>query len=538
MSLVQPLTEKALYQHILLLAQEDGAGDALTLLSVGSNDAMQEPAHPHLQMPKEKLDHIFKYIDCQLSYTQESLPKPDNSSNGIGSSRAPPQHQQTPSKEAMDDGAHDEGDRDDMDEAGPVPTRRRKTKRKSLKRSLRAPSVRQPTLQSGMPAALELHGKETSAHLRTINAMPASASGGCQKQLGIFNKGKAVASGGGTGIAFSETDLLRQAHSIGAQANAKIGKQEPVAIKASISDSGSSQEDTAHDGQPIYAHSPAAYSYVGLNIHGTAESAGKGNLDADIFKYDYPSSPPGPLIPKSWPQARQSQQDYQRQESLPNISDTYKTPSSPVAVQDEAQFAEQQALDTPCALPDPSNERADDDSEQMEELQPAGDTACMLDERDERISNMFPVLEMSLGNLSAFGSNFFASQDIHFFRNAGEITVSDFGNSLYRTGYQSGNMRHSGDVSRDNSIDTLPEYVPRSELPPPYAFNSRPRLCMPDRSHCPMRQMNRSRAHIPLSPCFERPASRTFSADSNADGALLSDNDMHVDFRFYPRRLS
>ncbi|KAJ2682536.1 hypothetical protein H4R19_007113, partial [Coemansia spiralis] len=77
----------------------------------------------------------------------------------------------------------------------------------------------------------------------------------------------------------------------------------------------------------------------------------------------------------------------------------------------------------------------------------------------------------SLTGMSGFNSSFFASYDQLRPRHFGDITVSDFGNSRHA-------MRphdpitptwptHPADASSSSSIDTLPKYVPRAEIPPP-----------------------------------------------------------------------
>ncbi|KAJ2482539.1 hypothetical protein EV174_003184, partial [Coemansia sp. RSA 2320] len=156
----------------------------------------------------------------------------------------------------------------------------------------------------------------------------------------------------------------------------------------------------------------------------------------------------------------------------------------------------------------------------------------------------FDVHNPSFGAFSGFGSSFFASQDLPRQRCAGEATISDFGASRHGLGFAGAQIPSAPTLNFDNteSFDTLPEYIPQTELPPPYPYwgfspqeNSSGLL----REH---RQFNRSRAHINL---LTGSGSRERFGRSEPAGEFqrerrppVADHYGSVDFRYYPRRMN
>ncbi|KAJ1867298.1 hypothetical protein LPJ78_001103 [Coemansia sp. RSA 989] len=98
--------------------------------------------------------------------------------------------------------------------------------------------------------------------------------------------------------------------------------------------------------------------------------------------------------------------------------------------------------------------------------------SMLFEEPDTGEASLFHIHNCSQDTLSAFNSSFFASQDMRRPRCTGDITVSDFGNSDYGLALNSATIPPWATHGVDSmaSIDTLPEYKSRSDLPPPYPF--------------------------------------------------------------------
>ncbi|KAJ2338652.1 hypothetical protein GGF43_006830, partial [Coemansia sp. RSA 2618] len=148
--------------------------------------------------------------------------------------------------------------------------------------------------------------------------------------------------------------------------------------------------------------------------------------------------------------------------------------------------------------------------------------SMLFDEPNTGFSPAFNIRNCSQDTLSGFDSSFFASQDISALRCAGDITVSDFGNSRYGLALHGSSMppwtTHSADSMA--SVDTLPEYIPRSELPPPYPFMVlTPQAVVADSTY-DLRRMNRSRANMCLSAHPSTQWSRSFTGHSDSIGVM------------------
>ncbi|KAJ1733799.1 hypothetical protein LPJ61_001387 [Coemansia biformis] len=164
----------------------------------------------------------------------------------------------------------------------------------------------------------------------------------------------------------------------------------------------------------------------------------------------------------------------------------------------------------------------------------------------------FNIRGCSLEGLSAFNSSFFASQERLFPRCLGDTTISDLGNSRYSARLlEPVTPTWPAYGTENRSIDTLPEYVPRAELPPPYlvtplASQESPGRRLPHGA----RHMGRSRANLDnSSTCsIEQWGSQTFPSvyqsqpampyDAGAiSGRPLADSREALDIRHFPRRM-
>ncbi|KAJ2861622.1 hypothetical protein GGI22_002410 [Coemansia erecta] len=201
------------------------------------------------------------------------------------------------------------------------------------------------------------------------------------------------------------------------------------------------------------------------------------------------------------------------------------------------------------------------------------DISAIFDEHNDKDTSGFNSRNASSAGLSELESCIFASGDVQGSRHLGNIAISDFGNSRYGPGFHGLDIYALSGQSCDNidSTDTLPEYMFREELPPPY-------LSFEDTSHigsgyscCNWQFPDDSRATIsrPHAPVRQRPSSwRDYTDDETRDlgrpyartgrndhsrlyrsnsashrelppisGGPRSTTRGEVDFRFFPRNI-
>ncbi|KAJ2597256.1 hypothetical protein H4R99_004580 [Coemansia sp. RSA 1722] len=179
-----------------------------------------------LGLCKQKMDLILRYLENHFSMPQETPGTP------LLPSDAGPSNDITDSDANAGVSAQVAQPKCVEDEALAVDTvmRRHKGKR-PLRRSLVRPNTIHATNSTSLPHSLQgskgestdeqvVYGsssrhnsRKPTAHLGTIQSLPKTALSNRQpKNLGIFNKGKAVVSSSGTGIAFSEAEFLKTAN--------------------------------------------------------------------------------------------------------------------------------------------------------------------------------------------------------------------------------------------------------------------------------------------------------------------------------------
>ncbi|KAJ2251882.1 hypothetical protein GGH98_003171 [Coemansia sp. RSA 454] len=175
--------------------------------------------------------------------------------------------------------------------------------------------------------------------------------------------------------------------------------------------------------------------------------------------------------------------------------------------------------------------------------------SMLFDEPNTGFDAGFNVRDYPQDTLSVFDSSFFASQDTPMPRCPGDITVSDFGNSRYGLAQRSANAplwtAHSAESM--GSVDTLPEYRARSELPPPYLSMTQTPQAATDDSLYDIRRINQSRANICFSALPSSPWSHSFMGYSDSAEAMRNpsmvgsrafmDSYDPVDFRSFQRHM-
>ncbi|KAJ1946893.1 hypothetical protein GGF37_000843 [Kickxella alabastrina] len=172
------------------------------------------------------------------------------------------------------------------------------------------------------------------------------------------------------------------------------------------------------------------------------------------------------------------------------------------------------------------------------------------------------IRDYSLDALSGFNSSFFASQDLPYNRCVGDITVDDLRGSRNEVNTRSSLLyppllsyhhQHQQNYGLPNevsaqSFDTLPEYAPQLEMPPPYlSMHSMSSLAAGNDSINEIRRFNQSRAYIPISAYPNNLLQRNLlpygdfamtSTPPYSDIPVANSCSSPIDFRYYPRRMN
>ncbi|KAJ2863417.1 hypothetical protein GGH94_003633 [Coemansia aciculifera] len=579
----KPLTKQALEEHILLLESQEAAARAPT-----SQRSANCPASPVAfpQISGNKLVHIFDYLTAQRCMTQESLPITNAS------------HESLSEKDGCLAGLR----------AEVTTSSRRKGKGASARKSLHMPVAvtRSRAPQPGEITQPLGGDRGFLSHLTSICAMPTSGIER-RKHLGIFNHGKAVASRNTTSGAFSETDFMQSAnisrvrldkrHDSGCGDDMDVNKSpksRPLCMSSRDSilegAAGSAHSTRNHDSNAsrrnsVAGHNESAGGSEQLDIcpgddsaaidgegiinswHGPTSSAGE-SRDAAVSIPDCNRSfyPESPFVPQSWPQGRHRQERYTYDtrtpveeqdswaadehaevsgESLLFIADSYDAIPAPGAshlhnshlLQSINECLEEDVDQDNAPLPSRSSEQGGDCSI---------DVGFLLSRSEVGMFSPFDLHNPSFGANSAFGSSFFASQDLVRQRCTGEATVSDFGASRCGLNYASAYVSPTPAQALEgaNSFDTLPEYVSRTELPPPYSFLGHPPPQPSNNSSGFLREhrhFNRSRAHINMmtgSTRRDRAGRSDSAAEARRGRGVTTDSHGSTEFRYYPRRMN
>ncbi|KAJ2083228.1 hypothetical protein H4R24_000965 [Coemansia sp. RSA 988] len=556
---MRPLTEKALDQYVQLLAQQDG--DVSERYAVGTNDR-HDVSHSYSEISQGKLEHILRYIEDQQSANKQRLTMSSAGSRDTPSDRYCSRLRQTDEKEAGTAV---------MAEASRQPAHKGK---RTLHKRLHIPTrTAQPAPLE--PAAPGMHLREGEvSFLGTIQALPTGSKGHKTRHLGIFNKGKAVVSTN-SGSAFSESEFLHKAnicrvqldasHRSGTQKCSRAKRidsvQEGACGRQEIERNHPRSRDESSHSRSISDHADRVGSR--RSSHGSPCSDG---AVADSVRSSRPYYSGSSFIPETSPKRIRGM-----------------LPASPPSVQSDAHMSGEQAA-TAADLPpggDPApealahghaslhssgmllnsiNECLGDYFQQASPLSCTSRRSCSTDdlnismlfeEPNTGYTSAFNIRDCSLGALSAFDSNFFASQEMPPPpRCIGDVTVSDFGNSRYGPGMHGSGFPPWAARSSESmrSVDTLPEYVPQPDLPPPYHLRA---LTPQEFSNDPLREMrllNRSRANINVSTYTHRQRSQSISvraepavvvrrSNTSSRAPAYTDSMDLLDLRPFPRRM-
>ncbi|KAJ2560941.1 hypothetical protein GGH12_004399 [Coemansia sp. RSA 1822] len=444
---MRPLTEKTLDQYVQLLAKQDNGAAENDANGFVSSSA---PTSLRPQISYGKLEHIFRYIDDQLNSTQDSLPMSPGVSGDLlegNSGTSLPLRKQPESETSV------------------RPLRQLRKGKRNLRKPLQPPAR---TEQTREPVAFE---EGAQGCLGAIHVLPVRSERQRPRHLGIFNKGKAVASSCPASV---------------------VPQYRPQSLPKQTRAMSPASPSAVHGNNHMYKHTetddfiPGRHS--GLNALNTAHES-----------------------------------LYQTQ-LLCSIDECLKEDG------------------TECSTLPHSNR---DSNRSTDDL----NISMLFDEPNTGFDAGFNVHGYPQDTLSVFDSSFFASQDTPMPRCPGDITVSDFGNSRYGLAQRSANAplwtAHSTESM--GSVDTLPEYMARSELPPPYISMALTPQTATDDSLYDIRWINQSRANICLSAHPSRPWSHSFMGFSDSAEAMRNPSMMGsrafmdsydpVDFRSFQRHM-
>ncbi|KAJ2157706.1 hypothetical protein GGF46_004309 [Coemansia sp. RSA 552] len=525
---VRPLTEKTLDQYIQLLAREDGG------LACDDVDA---PGPPNMrpQMPQGKLEHIFRYIDDQLNSSQDSVPMTP------AMSRA---QLVSPERGGGGDAAEALDARPRGEAAGRRAMRQLRKGKRTLRKGLHMP------VGSAQPDSRSPPG-DAVACLGPVQARPSSIREQRPRPLGIFNRGRAAVSTN-AGMAFSEGGFMHGANICRVRPG-DDGRCAP--LQPSRVDSGKDCLWAADEAAPSGHASRRASHGSGSSAsyrHGGHESVDGAGVTAECSQPRSSERSSGP-----WSLPRPTSLRKQRAGtvhpapaaaacgSVPRNEEPELDPLLPAGdVEPDDLAAAHAELYRSCLL------ESIDACLAAEPRQGAGlshscssdslNISMLFDDQNADGSSTFDIHNCSPGALSVFDSSFFASQELPMSRCAGDITVSDFGNSRHALAQRSANLPMWTTRSAESieSLDTLPEYVSRLELPPPYSrviLGEAPRLNSPRANISltahPAGNWGQSLAgHRSNSP---NPAWNSSAAESR----FMLDSYDPVDFRVYPRHM-
>lgn len=425
---------------------------------------------PHLQdssdvgengrLGQVKLDHIRRYLYDRYNVTQETLSSYEGSQEQLGTAK-----KQTPSTEQRDE------------DYSPQQQHYHRTRRH---RSLNIThQERNERLSNETEAPLQ---KNHSA-FGTISVYPVARTrdntqtfqnNQPHKRLGIFNKGKAVASnrndgdGDGDGIVFDEVEE-EPFQTGGSSRQPQLQRLSENSLATTFHSSRNQDVPRSES-----SHQPPQVT-IGTEKRGSFIS---------------PPSPP-PLL----------------------MSDSQ--------IEHNADFAEEEEQRQPLYNPDllePITECVPNNENEAQDITSTFDLDVLFEdnggEATANRSSQFGIHNPSAFDYSAFGSSFFGSfEPLRPQRCVGEMTISDFIASHHTMDLQApitnnhSHCIHGPDM--EDSLDTLPRYSPRAELPPPYSSGNsnnaalRNNMTASDDNLRDFRLFNRSRAHINTSAAMQ-----------------------------------
>ncbi|KAJ2214670.1 hypothetical protein EV179_002775 [Coemansia sp. RSA 487] len=389
---------------------------------------MTAAAAAHPRMSETKLELVLNYIENQMNISQGSLPMTEASREFIRKTNSRCGQK---AAEQLSTANTETSEAIAQHQQQQQLNRRRREKRASLRKDLHSPTKgtrnELPAAHNGttVAATTSSHAAVSAHCFGAIHAQP-SKKKEPKRHLGIFNKGKAVASK-------SSGKNIPTANTYSAQ------PEEPIVLPVSpqLPCGEIHCEPTAHDFLSASIDSGA--------LDFDAEAANSMSADSVIAG--------GMRRPRS-------------QDIAPTRRSRAKLLAS---IEEYLNQDDKYGSFTPRGLSFGLDGVSD--SEGL-------DISALFDEHNDEGTPRFNSHNFSSTGLSELDSCIFASGDVQGLRHPGNIAISDFGNSRYGPGFHGLDIFALTDQSRGSldSTDTLPEYMFREELPPPY-------LSLEDSSH-------------------------------------------------------
>ncbi|KAJ1771572.1 hypothetical protein IW140_001500 [Coemansia sp. RSA 1813] len=548
MSTIRPLTEQTLNRHAHQYDKRNKANTAGTSSGAAALGTMTAAAAAHPRMSETKLELVLNYIENQMNISQGSLPMTEASREFIRKTNSRCGQK---AAEQLSTANTETSEAIAQHQQQQQLNRRRREKRASLRKDLHSPTKgtrnELPAAHNGttVAATTSSHAAVSAHCFGAIHAQP-SKKKEPKRHLGIFNKGKAVASKS-SGIAFSESEFLKSANVCRIQmecapnddANSECKKPSRRISRRS------SNGDSAHSGtsqpSPRDTIMPRGFSHwkdIETEIqHAHASSSSSDPCPNDFSARDnklvpsapgcsYSAQPEEPIVLPVSPQLPCGEIHCE-----PTAHDFLSASIDSGALDFDAEAANSMSADSVIAggmrrprsqdIAPTRRSRAKllasieeylNQDDKYGSFTPRGlsfgldgvsdseglDISALFDEHNDEGTPRFNSHNFSSTGLSELDSCIFASGDVQGLRHPGNIAISDFGNSRYGPGFHGLDIFALTDQSRGSldSTDTLPEYMFREELPPPYLSLEDSSHIDRDYGHCSRQYPNYSCAPI------------------------------------------
>ncbi|KAJ2663714.1 hypothetical protein IWW48_001195 [Coemansia sp. RSA 1200] len=466
MSTIRPLTKQVLNHHVH--NHDKGIRTSAAGTSSGATAAtIAAAAAAHPRMSETKLELVLNYIENQLNIPQGNLPMTEASREFI---------RKTNNKDGQGTNEQSSAASAETDEATSQQHQhqhqqyqRRRGKRTSLRKDLHGPAKATPNTQPGTSKSISSTSGviSTSANcFSTIQIQP-SRKKESKRHLGIFNKGKAVASK-------SADTALPKSFAYWKDIDTEI---QYAHTSSTSSNNPCSNGILANDNLPVLPVPGCSYAPYSEEPAATPLSPPTpcGEMDCEPDKHDFFSAL---MISGGL--------DFDVETTDPLLSENLMADDMDRSRSHDASPTRQSGARLLASIEEYLNQDDKNGSSASRQFSlglgclsegECLDISALFDEHENECTPQSNSHNMSIPGLSEFGSGLFASEDVRRLRHPGEITVSDFGNSRYGPGFHGLDMYALTGQSRGSleSVDTLPEYVCQEDHPPPYlSFENAP----------------------------------------------------------------